>query len=236
MNQGNRITTILWDVDDTLLDFPYSQKYAISKCFHSIGREITEEMIERYSQINTSYWKRLELGEITRQELLPGRFLTLFEEYKIQGVNVEAFRAEYQEALGSVYSYLDDSLTICKSLQGCYKQYVVTNGVASTQRNKLKLSGLDEVMDGIFISEELGASKPSALFFDACLEQVMEKDRSRILLVGDSVSSDIKGGSAAGILTCWYHRTEEENPTQWQADYEIHDLHQIYDVLQVFEG
>lgn len=231
----HNFTTILWDVDGTLLDFIYSQRYALTKCFKTIGRKITEEQLVRYSEINDSYWKRLELGEVTKEELLTGRFTTLFEEYGIEGVDVNAFIEEYQLGLGSVFSFLDDSLTICKSLQGHVKQYVITNGVTSSQRNKLKLSGLAEVMEELFISEQVGAPKPSPVFFEYCLERIEEKDKSKILIVGDSLSSDIKGGVLAGIPTCWYRPDGAVNDTEFQPDYEISDLHTIYDILGVFE-
>ncbi|MBQ2803318.1 MAG: YjjG family noncanonical pyrimidine nucleotidase [Lachnospiraceae bacterium] len=227
-----KFTTILWDVDGTLLDFLYSQRYAITKCFQSIGRDITEEMIQRYSQINDRFWKQLELGEITKEELLTGRFLCLFEEYGIENVDVESFRLEYQEALGSTFSYIDDSLEVCKTLYGKVKQYVVTNGVTSTQLNKLKLSGLDEWMEELFISEQIGAPKPQKEFFDYCFSQIEEKDKSKILLVGDSLTSDIKGGVLAGIATCWYRMEGSKNYTSFHPDYEISDLHQILDILQ----
>lgn len=232
----NRFTTILWDVDGTLLDFAYSQDYAIRKCFQTIGQPITEEMISRYSQINDDFWKRLERKEITREQLLPGRFLRLFEEYHIEGVDIKAFMKDYQESLGSVYSFLDDALTILTALHGHMKQYVVTNGVTSTQENKLRLSGIYNLMDGVFISEQLGADKPSDEFFFKALAEVSEQDRSRILIVGDSLSSDILGGVRAGIATCWYNPKGQENATDLRPDYEIHDLHQIYEVLEIFQG
>ena len=227
----SNFTTILWDVDGTLLDFIYSQRYALTKCFRSIGREVNEEILNRYSEINDSFWKRLELGEITKAQLLTGRFVQLFEEYGIEGVDVEAFREEYQEGLGSIYSYIDDSLTICKSLQGKVKQYVVTNGVTSTQLNKLKLSGFYDIMEELFISEQIGAPKPHKEYFDYCLEHITEKDKNKILLIGDSLSSDIKGGVNAGIPTCWYRPEGMDNPTEFQPTYEINDLHQIYDII-----
>jgi len=268
-----RFSTILWDVDGTLLDFLYSQRYAITKCFHREGLEISEEQIQRYSQINDDYWKRLELGEITKEQLLTGRFIALFEEYGIRGIDVDKFCREYQMQLGNVYSYLDDSLTICKSLQGIVMQYVITNGVSSSQRNKLRLSGLSEVMEDIFISEEVGYHKPQREFFECCLERIGEKDRSKILVVGDSLTSDIKGGVQAGLSTCWYHLSGETSDTGAcgvsrgnesgsagacgvsdgsensfagagdvldergglvRPDYEISDLHMIYDILGVF--
>lgn len=239
----NQFTTILWDVDGTLLDFNYSQAYAMKKCFRTLGKPITEEMIERYSEINDSYWKRLERGEISRQELYTGRFIQFFKEYGIQGVDAEAFWQEYHESLGSVYAFQDDALTIVMALHGHVKQYVVTNGENQIQRRKLKLSGLLEVMDGVFISQEVGADKPSQEFFSKVLAQVEEQDRGRILIVGDSLSSDIQGGVKAGIVTCWYHAEGENSswdapkdiPAHFKPDYEIQDLHQIYQVLQIFQ-
>lgn len=226
-----RFTTILWDVDGTLLDFVYSQRYALTKCFQTIGREINEEILKRYSEINDSFWKRHELGEITKEALLKGRFLQLFEEYNIENVDVEVFRREYQEGLGSVYSYIDDSLAVCKSLQGRVKQYVVTNGVTSSQLNKLKLSGFADIMEELFISEQIGVPKPHKEYFDYCFSKIQEKDKSKILLVGDSLSSDIKGGILAGISTCWYRPEGALNPTEFQPDYEISDLHQVADII-----
>lgn len=214
------------------MDFEYSMRHSLTQCFRSIGRELTEDMIVRYSVINDSFWKRLELGEITKEELLPGRFVALFQEYDIQGVSVEDFRRKYEEGLGEVYRYLDDSLSICRKLRGCVKQYVVTNGIARIQKKKLRLSGLAEVMDGMFISEEIGAPKPDTAFFDYCLANVEEKDRSRILLVGDSLTSDIRGGVQAGIVTCWYRAAGSKNPSDYKPDYEIENLREVFSVLK----
>ncbi len=226
------ITTILWDVDGTLLDFHYSQRYALARCFQTAGLTMTEEILARYSEINDSYWKRLEFGEITKKQLLTGRFQTLFEECDIQGIDLAAFQKEYQEELGNVFCYIDDSLTVCKSLKGRVKQYVITNGVTSTQRNKLKLSGLAECMEELFISEEIGTPKPGKAFFDFCLARVEEKDKSKILVVGDSLSSDIMGGVMVGLKTCWYRPEGAVNSTEYQSDYQISDLHQIVNVLE----
>lgn len=233
-NMKGTFTTILWDVDNTLLDFDYSCRAALRQCFRTIGKEITEEMIERYNQINDIYWKRLEKGEVTKAQLLTGRFADFFAEYGLLDINVELFRKDYQQNLGNIYSFNDDSLTICKSLQTKFKQYVVTNGVSSTQRSKLNLSGFAEVMDGMFISEEIGFPKPSKEYFDFCLAHIPEKDKEKILLVGDSLTSDIQGANIAGIKACWYNPKEKAYPEGYKIDYEIADLHQIYEVLEIF--
>ena len=226
------ITTILWDVDGTLLDFLYSQRLALTQCFQTAGLTITDEILKRYSQINDSYWKRLELGEVTKAQLLNGRFLDLFTEFGIRDVDVEAFRKEYQTGLGNIFAYIDDSLNICRALRGKVKQYVITNGVTSTQQSKLKLSGLGECVEELFISEQVGTPKPGKAFFDKVLSHVEEKDKSRILVVGDSLSSDIKGGVLAGLKTCWYRPEGSVNSTEYQADYEISNLHQIFELLE----
>lgn len=227
---GN-FSTLLWDLDGTLLDFLYAQRIAVERCFALYDRSVTEEMLARYSQINDGYWKRLELGEVTKEELLAGRFRTLFEEYQIREIEPGAFSRAYQNALGSVYRYMDDSYQICSSLRGRVKQYVVTNGTADTQLNKMKNSGLYDVMDGLFISEEIGTPKPQRGFFDYCLDRIEEKDKGRILIVGDSLTSDIKGGVQAGIATCWFRAQGTENLTEYRPDYEIEDLHQIFDIV-----
>lgn len=236
MQRENRqtFTTILWDVDGTLLDFDYSMRCSLRKCFRTIGQPLTEEMIQRYNQINDGYWKRLERGEITKGELLRGRFRDFFAEYGLTGIDEQSFLREFQTGLGNNYAFVADALNTVKALQGHYKQYVVTNGVESTQQSKLNLSGLSEVMDGVFISEIIGHAKPSSVFFDYCLERLEEKDKSRILIVGDSMTSDILGGIRAGIRTCWYNPGEQPHCYDYSADYEIAVLPQLFEVLGIW--
>lgn len=231
-----RFDAVLWDVDGTLLDFVYSQRHAVTKCFQSIGREVSDEILQRYKDINDSYWKKLELGEVTKQQLLTGRFVDLFEEYGITDVDVDKFVREYQEQLGRVYKYTENSLDICKALKGNIRQYVITNGVTSTQENKLKISGFYDLMDGIFISEQIGSPKPQREFFEHCLKIIGNLPKDRMLIVGDSLTSDIKGGKLCGIPTCWYrpegiHEGETAVYESFRPDFEISSLSQIFDIL-----
>lgn len=244
----SRFDAVLWDLDGTLLDFLYAQRQAIIRCFESIGREATEEIIQHYTAINDSYWKRFELGEVTKEQLLTGRFVSLFEAYQITDADVSVFQREYQENLGRVYRYLDDSFELCCNLRGKVKQYVITNGTTSVQESKLQLSGLSELMDGIFISEQIGVPKPQKGFFDHCLHAMSEDgegvDKDRLLIVGDSLTSDIKGGVLSGIPTCWYRPddifdtdvTARENYEKYKPDYEINRLCQIYEILGIKHG
>lgn len=234
---------ILWDVDGTLLDFLYAQRIAISESLGQVGVCATEKMIDRYSAINDGYWKKLELGLVTKEELHRRRFTDLFEEYGITGVDVEAFRANYLSVLSNTYRYIDDSLNICRNLSGKIKQYVITNGVTKVQENKLRLSGLYDWMDGVFISEQIGVPKPQAGFFDYCFNVIDIKDlkKEELLIVGDSLTSDIKGGVLYGIPTCWYREegllerdsTLKSTYEQFTPQYEISHLQEIYSIVGV---
>lgn len=226
------ITTILWDVDGTLLDFLAAEKAAIRSLFEEYGLgECPDEMIQRYSQINRKYWERLERGEITKPEVLVGRFVEFFGEEGIDTAIAPEFNGKYQLRLGDTIVYCDDSLDIIKSLRGKVKQYVVSNGTVAAQTKKLRLSGIGEVMDGIFLSEDVGAEKPNIGFFDKVFEAFGEVDKKQILIVGDSLTSDIKGGNNAGIVTCWYNPGKKKAAEEYKIDYEITDLHEVYEIL-----
>ena len=226
------VKAILWDVDGTLLDFLAAEKAAIQRLFGEFGLgECTDAMAARYSAINDGYWKRLERGEITKKEVLIGRFREFFSELGIDPDLAEAFNAKYQLALGDTVAYRDDSLEIVKALHGKVKQYVVSNGTVVAQTKKLQRSHLGEWMDGVFLSEELGAEKPSPAFFDQVFAALPEIDKSDMLLVGDSLTSDMKGGLLAGIPTCWYNPDRLPRPADMAMDYEIQDLHQVLSLL-----
>ena len=227
-----KFDVILWDMDGTLLDFKIAQKEAITQVFRTIHKPLTDDIIDLYSRINESYWKRLELGEVTRPELLVGRFRRLFEELGMNDVDVDSVRKEYEEVLGNVYEYIQDSLGLCKMLQPKCKQYIVTNGIAGTQNRKIKLSGFRDCMNDCFISEDAGYEKPNPKFFEYVFSKIPNFDPERTLIVGDSLTSDIKGGALAGIKTCWFNPERKEITGDYKPDYEIEHL---WDVLRILD-
>lgn len=227
-----RYDVILWDADNTLLDFDYSQRFSISKSLQEIHITPTEDMIQTYSNINDSWWKRLERGEVTKPQLLTGRFVDLFAAYGIVCEDMSGFCKRYQQYLGSIYKYIDDSLEVCKGLMGKCRQFVVTNGVTATQLGKLRLAGFDQVMEDIFISEQLGVPKPQKEFFDRVFEKLEGVPLERILIVGDSLTSDMKGGNLAGIDTCWYNPTDLPNTSEIKTTFIIHNLKEVPKILE----
>ena len=224
------IKIILWDVDGTLLDFEAAEEVAIAKLFDEFGIGIcTESMMKRYKEINRGYWNRLEKGLVTREQVLVGRFKEFFTEIGADVSKAEAFNEAYQSALGETIAYCDNSLELVRSLKNRVQQYAVTNGTRVAQEKKLKLSGFGELMDGVFISENLGVDKPDIKFFEQVFAGIDCKDVSKdeILIVGDSLTSDIKGGMNAGIRTCWYNPHQSELKDGYKADYIISDLKEI---------
>ncbi|MGN0412290.1 MAG: YjjG family noncanonical pyrimidine nucleotidase [Lachnospiraceae bacterium] len=227
-----RFDTLLWDLDGTLLDFKQSERYALGVCLAQYGVTMTEEMLARYSAINEGYWKRLELGEITKQELLPGRFRDFFAAENITHIDPVSIQERYQRELGTKTFYIDDSLELLIHLKELgYRQYMVTNGVVITQNIKMKNSGFDRIVDGVFISDELGFEKPRAEFFEKAFERIPDFHRENAILIGDSLTSDMRGANNAGVCACWYNPDGKENDKGVTLDYEIDNLQQLYTIL-----
>ena len=226
------IKVILWDIDGTLLDFITAEKEAIRSTFaHFNLGDVTDEDIKAYSAINKSYWKRLETGELTKPQILKGRFVDFFKLKGIAFDDFDAFNNEYQVRLGDTVCLFDDSYNLVKGLKGKVKQYAVTNGTKVAQDRKLQKSGLIDLFDGVFISEVVGAEKPSPIFFDKVFEVIGQYDKNEVLIVGDSLSSDMLGGNNAGILCCWYDRGIDQLPQNIRIDYRINDLREVLDII-----
>ena len=226
------IKVILWDIDGTLLSFKLAERAAIRACFAKFGLgEITDEMLARYSAINARYWKRLELGELTKPQVLRGRFEEFFTEYGLDTGCVDEVNAEYQVRLGETVVFNDNGKELVQRFRDKVKQYAVTNGTLVAQRGKLRNSGLDKLLDDVFISDVVGVEKPGKGFFDAVFTAIGHYEKDEMLIVGDSLTSDIQGGNNAGILCCWYDPAGQEVPAHLRVDYHISDLNELTGII-----
>ncbi len=227
------IKVILWDIDGTLLNFGMAEKYAIRKCFSLFGLGgCTDEMLERYSNINRKYWEKLERGELSKPEVLRGRFEEFFAAEKIAFLKMDAFNEEYQLRLGDEVFFQDNGDKVVKRLKNSVKQYAVTNGTFVAQQRKLEKSGLRQLLDGVFISEKVGAEKPDIKFFERVWEQIGRYKKEEVMIVGDSLTSDIQGGNNADILCCWYNPKGSRKSSGLRIDYEISDLRQVEEIVR----
>ena len=227
------IKYILWDIDGTLIDFGYAEKAGLKMCFKEFELgELTDDMLEQYKKINHSYWERFERGEISIQETLEGRFTDLFNMHGYDTQIVPKFNEEYQIKMGSVAKYNPNAENVVKELKSKYKQYAATNGTIEAQQRKLSKSGLNKLLDGFFISGEIGYNKPSIEYFEEIFRRVGNRNLEEYIIIGDSLTSDILGGKKVGIKTCWYNPNMKENNYDYSPDYEIRDLLEVTELLR----
>ena len=219
------------DLDDTILDFHKAERLAISRTFRSFGLEPTEQVLERYHVINRLHWERLERGELTRDQVLTGRFQMLFEELGIPA-QPQAIAKGYEHNLGLGHYFLPGAKEALDTLRGRYRLFLASNGTASVQHSRLTSAGLYPYFEEVFVSQALGANKPSRAFFDACAARIPGYDPRKALMVGDSLTSDILGGINAGMKTCWVCPRGTQGRPDIVPDYRIEALSQLPELLK----
>lgn len=232
------IKYLLWDIDNTLLSFDLAERASMTKGFNKFGLDIGDEKaLEVYKNINDKYWKMLEKGHMTREEILTGRFEEFFDLYDIAYDEklVNDFNLFYQKELGKQFFFNDYAEEVIQKLGKDYKQYAVTNGSKVAQTGKLKNSGLDKIFDGVFISEDLGYDKPSLEYFDLVFENIGSKNRDEYILIGDSLTSDMLGANNAGIRNIWYNPKDLDNKASVKVDYTINNLKEVIEILENIE-
>lgn len=224
------VKNVFLDMDGTLLDFHKSEAVALGKVLGDFGIVATPEKIDLYSRINLAQWKRLERGEISREQVLVGRFEIFFGQL---GENADALRARklYENYLSQGHYFIDGAQELLETLFGKYKLFIATNGTKKVQLSRIKDSGIARYFGGIFISEDLGYNKPDRMFFEKCFELIGNVDPDETVIVGDSLSSDILGGNNAGIKTLWYNPMHEKPDKTVRIDRETDALSDIPDIL-----
>ena len=219
------------DLDDTILDFQKAEHVALSKTLRSFGLDPTEEVLTRYNLINKAHWEALERKELTREQVLVGRFQVLFEEMGIQAEPVTVARS-YESNLSVGHYFIPGAEEAVKSLSKKYKLYLASNGTARVQAGRLASAKITPYFQEVFVSQELGANKPSREYFDRCFARIPDFDKSKAIIVGDSLTSDILGGQNAGIATCWVNPEHKAGREDIRVDYEIEALSQLESLLE----
>lgn len=218
------------DLDDTILDFKKAEHVAVKKTLADFGVEPTDAVCSRYSIINQQHWEAMERKEMTRQQVLEGRFAVLFAEL---GISVDAAVCSrcYTQNLSVGHYFLPGARETVEQLSKKYKLYMTSNGTAWVQRSRLASADIEKFFLDIFISQEIGFNKPAREFFDGCFAKIPDFDPNKAMIVGDSLSSDILGGKNAGIATCWVNPKHKPSG-DITPDYEIEDLTQLESLLE----
>ena len=224
-----RYPIILLDADYTLFDFDRAEGNALAATLSRFGVPPKEEVVARYRTINNSYWAKLERGEIKKSVMLVQRFEDFFGGYGL-APNCAQVNREYLACLGTFSFLIPGALELCRNLhQKGHRLCIVTNGTAAANQTRLRDSGLEPYFNGVFISEVVGAEKPSPRFFDAVFEALSHPAKDGCIIVGDSLVSDIRGGRQAGIATCWFN--PERQPSNDDCDYVIGDLAELAGIV-----
>lgn len=218
------------DLDDTILDFKKAENVALRKTLREFGLDPTDAVCARYSVINQGYWERLERKELTRDQVLFGRFETLFQEYGIVADPVTVSH-RYTENLSIGHYFLPGAEEALKALSQKYRLFITSNGTTHVQESRLKSADIEKYFEGIFISQQIGVNKPDKGFFDGCFARIPNFDPTKAMIVGDSLTSDILGGINAGIATCWVNPKGKKARADICPDYEIESLAKLEDLL-----
>ena len=219
------------DLDDTILDLQKAEHVALSKTLESFGLNPTQEVLTRYNKINKAHWEALERKEMTRDQVLLGRFQMLFREFSVDA-DPEKVARSYEHNLGIGHWFLPGAEEAVTALSKKYKLYLASNGTASVQKGRMTSANLYRFFEQVFVSEEIGHNKPSKAYFDAAFARIPGFDPEKALMVGDSLTSDIKGGNNAGIRTCWVNPGHAPVKPGIHVDFEIEALHQLPALLE----
>ncbi|MGF2713286.1 noncanonical pyrimidine nucleotidase, YjjG family [Bacillus mycoides] len=223
--------TLLFDVDDTLLDFQKAEKIALRMLFEEKGLLLTDEIEDRYKKINKSLWDSFEKGEIARNEIINTRFSILFKEYG-EEVDGMLFENNYRSYLEEGNQLVQGAFEFINQIQSKYDLYIVTNGISKTQDKRLRNAGLHSLFKDIFISEDTGFQKPMREYFDYVFERIPNFASEEGLIIGDSLSADIKGGYVAGIDTCWFNPEKKSNDSEIVPTYEVQNFEELHALLK----
>lgn len=219
---------LIFDLDDTLLDFKRGEHVGLTKIFkkYAPATIVFEDWLETFKQVNNEVWRQIELGEPAKA-LLDTRFANTFKTYDVQA-DGKQLEQEYRGYLDENYHTIEGAreLLIRLSKQG-FKIIAGTNGKASTQRNRLSGTGFDNLFDDVFISDEIGYAKPHHQFFDSIFSKHEEMTADNTLMIGDSLRSDIQGAINAGITNIWFNPFRIKNETQISPDFKAHTLQEV---------
>ncbi|WP_160680138.1 YjjG family noncanonical pyrimidine nucleotidase [Clostridium sp. C8-1-8] len=222
---------IIFDADETLFDFKKSERDAFKNAMLEFEIEYDENHhLKIYSEINSVIWKEFENGIITQEKLKVERFKRLADRLNIN-FDEYSFAKSYMKHLANASFVYEDSIELVESLHKNYRLAIVTNGLKEVQNKRIKQSIISKYFEDVVISEEVKVAKPDPKIFEIALNNLNHVDKSKVLMVGDSLTSDIKGGFNFGIDTCWYNPNKIVNRTDIEPTYEISELSQLKEII-----
>ena len=222
---------LFFDADGTLFDYNRAEATAFRKAFALLKFQFEESYLDTYQRINRELWKALERHEVTPAVLRLRRFELLLEALQITG-SADALNVAYVEQLGLCTDLIDGAYEVLQTLSKTSRIAIVTNGLEAVQRSRMRHSTIHPFINELIISEEVGAAKPHPAFFDAAFARTGSPRKSEVLVIGDSLTSDIRGGVNYGIDTCWYNPASEAEPVSLPITYQISHLRDLLELIE----
>lgn len=219
---------LLFDADNTLFDYDKAEAAALANSFQQFGLDFDQTTGAQYRTINAQIWHDYELGHITQQDLRAERFRRLFTAVHLP-TDAEAFSRQYLVNLSQAGHLLDGAEALLRRLAASYHIAIITNGIADVQRPRLAASSIHDLVEAFVISEEVGVAKPDPAIFDVAFARMGQPAKSEVLIIGDSLSSDMQGGLNYGIDTCWYNPAGKT--ASLPVTYEIRQLDELLSIL-----
>lgn len=226
----SKYNILLFDVDDTILDFRKGEHKALHALFTELNIKDIEKVIDDFRFINSGLWRDLENGLVTRDYVLNERFSILFNKYG-RLVDGKVIEDRYRYYLNMQHETISGAYSLLDSIYKKYRLFIITNGVSETQHKRLEDAKLMKYFERIFISDEIGFQKPMTEFFKAVAKDIPDFNLESSLVIGDSLNADIIGGTNYNLDTCWFNPNMKENNTNIKPTYEISKLSDIYRIL-----
>lgn len=222
---------LLFDLDNTLLDFGAGEHAAFSAALETFGIAQTPQMYPRYSAINDSFWKRFERGEIERADIQRGRYRQWAQEFGLT-LDADALGDCYLSHLAAQGIPMEGAKALLQALAPDFMLYLVSNGIGHVQASRLRQAGMEGFFRRCFVSSELSVQKPDRAFFDRVAAEIDGFDPTRALVIGDSLTSDIRGANNAQLPCCWFNPAGLPRPDDLRIDYEIRRLDELPALLR----
>ena len=222
---------IIFDLDDTVLDFTANERCSLNRVMEGKGIEDKDRFRVVYKAINHEMWESYSKGEIDQEELLDNRFSRAMKEYDGSEINGREWDVMYRENLSKGGQIMDGALEMLEALHKTHRLFIATNGVHETQENRIRISGIGKYFENVFDSDTIGFRKPDKRFFEYIMRHVEGFEIEKALMVGDNIHTDIAGAKNAGIATCLFKYHSEE-PEDNISDYFINDLSELENIVK----
>ena len=233
---------LLFDLDQTLLDFHASERLALKAVMEAEHLTFTEERYAFFKQTNKALWLDFEKELISKPELFEERFRRLFEECgcSTDGLDLMGINSDFIDCMSRNGVLMEGASEFLNRLgAGLPKAriYIVTNGVERNAMGRINSTGLSEHLDGVFVSETMGTAKPAREYFEQVIKAIGGA-KECCIVIGDSLTSDMLGAQNAGLTSCWFMPRGDipEEVTKYDIDYTASSFDELYEVLKEFYG